>query len=299
MKVVPSETCVKIPSDDSAVNSTSENERFCKVKSAAHDVLFVHLGRLCCRKVFATDRIFFLTIVSSVVVVGRVEPDVELFIPAHREEAWSFDLLLLFIRIMNTDQCCDLSVYFLLLIRNEQLYKLLSIWEVPDFDSTICLRSDQSTAFHVEGSRGNLGVEWLWQFWVHIVLRLKFRHHLTVLNVPNLDEASIVTRDYRVEMVVITSEGNWRLVTSFYFFLCFERPKFDNDRADYYVVGDRVVSQGTQDILRAISDSINNGLNALVVSCVPNLDHLIGSKTDQVVALFVDVKVRYWSIVSV
>ena len=94
-------------------------------------------------------------------------------------------------------------------------------------------------------------------------------------------------------MVVITSEGNWGLVTSFYFFLCFERPKFDNDRANYYVVGDRVVSQSTQNILWTISDSINNGLNALVMSCVPNLDHLIGAKTDQVVALFVDVKVRY------
>ncbi len=74
---------------------------------------------------------------------------------------------------MNADQRRNLSVNFLLFVSTEKLFKLLTVREVPDFDGAVSSRSNQSTAFHVEGSRSDLGVEGLGEFRVNVALSLE------------------------------------------------------------------------------------------------------------------------------
>lgn len=74
------------------------------------------------------------------------------------------------------------------------------------------------------------------------------------------------------------------------FLLGLEGPEFNRDGAYDDVVGDWVVSESIQDVVGAVDHSIDDGLNALVVSCVPNLNHLVCTKTDQMISLFIDVK---------
>ena len=93
-------------------------------------------------------------------------------------------------------------------------------------------------------------------------------------------------------MVIVAGKRNWLLMTCLDLFLSLEGPKFDPDRAHDDVGRHRVVLQRTQDVLRAVSNSINNRLNALIVSCVPDLNHLIRAQTDQMVPVFINVKVR-------
>ena len=88
-------------------------------------------------------------------------------------------------------------------------------------------------------------------------------------------------------------------MTGFDFFLCLEGPKFDPDRTHDDMRRHRVVLQCTQDVLWAVSNTINNRLNALIVSCVPNLDHLVRAKTDQMVPVLIDVKVRDRGVMTV
>ncbi len=93
MEVVTSETCIEVPCDEGAVDTARENKQVFDVKGATHDILSVHKWGRSCGQVTATDRIFFFAIVTTVIAVGRVQPDVELSIPAHSEEARSFDSL--------------------------------------------------------------------------------------------------------------------------------------------------------------------------------------------------------------
>ena len=94
-------------------------------------------------------------------------------------------------------------------------------------------------------------------------------------------------------MMVIPGKRNWGFVTCLDLLLGLEWPEFDPDRADDNIVGHRVVVERTQDILRSVSHPINDSLDALIVTSVPDLDNLVRAQTDQMVPLFVNVKVGH------
>ena len=93
--------------------------------------------------------------------------------------------------------------------------------------------------------------------------------------------------------MVVSGEGDWCLVTRFDLLLSFKGPELDLDGADDDVVGDRVVFERAKDVLRTVSDTINDSLDALIVPCIPDLDHLVSAERDQMVPLLVDVKVGH------
>ena len=93
--------------------------------------------------------------------------------------------------------------------------------------------------------------------------------------------------------MVVSGEGDWSLVTRFDLLLGLEGPELDLDGADDDVVGDRVVFERAKDVLRTVSDTINDGLDALIVPCIPDLDHLVSAERDQMVPLLVDVEVGH------
>ena len=74
-------------------------------------------------------------------------------------------------------------------------------------------------------------------------------------------------------------------------FLGLKWPKLDCDGANQDVVCDWVVCQGTQDVFRAISHSIDNCEKALVVLCIPYFDNLVGSQTDEMAIFFIDIEI--------
>ena len=88
-------------------------------------------------------------------------------------------------------------------------------------------------------------------------------------------------------------------MTRLHLILRLEGPEFDHDGADDDVVGDRVVCERSQDVLRTVGHPINDILNALVLSGIPNLDDLVSAQTDQMVPLFVNVQITDGSIVTI
>jgi len=58
-------------------------------------------------------------------------------------------------------------------------------------------------------------------------------------------------------------------------------------------VSDWIILKCTQDVFRPVGHSINDGLNAFVALGIPNLDDLVGSKTDQMVPIFIDIQVTH------
>ena len=58
-------------------------------------------------------------------------------------------------------------------------------------------------------------------------------------------------------------------------------------------MGDRIVIQCGQDILRAICLSVDNILDAFVALSVPDLDDFVRTETDQMISLLVDIEVAY------
>jgi len=119
---------------------------------------------------------------------------------------------------------------------------------------------------------------------------LELAHQSSVLDVPNSDKARIITTDYRIEVLVIPSETHGSFVTSLDLLLGLERPELDLNRADEDVMSDRVVGEGSEDILRAVSLAVDDGLNALIVPSIPDFDDLIGAETNQVIPFLVDVQ---------
>ena len=82
-------------------------------------------------------------------------------------------------------------------------------------------------------------------------------------------------------------------------FLRLEGPELDCDRADNNVVRDGVVLECTQDVLRSVRHPINDGLNTLVMPRVPDFNHLVGAKTDQMISILVDVQVTHRRVMPV
>ena len=94
-------------------------------------------------------------------------------------------------------------------------------------------------------------------------------------------------------MLVVAGKGHRCLVTSFDFFLSFEWPELDHNRADEDVVSDRIIGQRTENILRSVGHTVNDRLDALVMTRVPDLDNLVCAQTDQMVALLIDIQMAY------
>ena len=88
-------------------------------------------------------------------------------------------------------------------------------------------------------------------------------------------------------------------MTSFNFLLSLEWPELDLNGAHNDVVGQRLIPESAEDILRTVSDSVNDGLDALVVSRIPDLDNFVCSERDQVISLLVDVKMRYRGVMPI
>ena len=66
--------------------------------------------------------------------MGRVNPNVQLFVPANGKETRIFDFLhlvfrvvFLLWRIVNANKSCDLSVNLNLFVGTEQVFKLLAV----------------------------------------------------------------------------------------------------------------------------------------------------------------------------
>ena len=78
-----------------------------------------------------------------------------------------------------------------------------------------------------------------------------------------------------------------------------ERPKLDHSWANDDIVGNRVISERAQNVIRTVSHTVYNRLDALVAFVIPDLHHFIRAKTDQVIPFFVDVQVRDRSVMSV
>ena len=128
---------------------------------------------------------------------------------------------------------------------------------------------------------------------------LELAHQFTVLDIPDGDEARIITTDDRIEVLIITGEAHGSFMTGLDLLLGLERPEHDVDRADDDIVGDRVVGEGRENILGAISLAVDYGLNALVMPSIPDLDDLVCAETNQVVPLLVDVQMGHARVVAV
>ena len=72
--------------------------------------------------------------------------------------------------------------------------------------------------------------------------------------------------------------------------LCLEGPEFETNGRDYDALRHDIKLHGREGILWPVGHTINNGLDAFICQIVPNLDHFVRAKTDQVVALFVDLE---------
>ena len=80
--------------------------------------------------------------------------------------------------------------------------------------------------------------------------------------------------------MIVSSEGDGGFVTCFYFLLSLEWPELDLNGAHNDIVGQRLVPESAENIFRTVSDSVNDGLNAFVVSRIPDLDNFVCSERD-------------------
>ena len=54
-----------------------------------------------------------------------------------------------------------------------------------------------------------------------------------------------------------------------------------------------VVNHASQSILRTVAEFIDQSLNTSVCANIPNLHHFVSSKTDEMVAIFVDAQLLH------
>lgn len=88
-------------------------------------------------------------------------------------------------------------------------------------------------------------------------------------------------------------------MTRLHLILRLEGPELDHDGADDDVVGDGVVCERGQDVFRTVGHPINDILDALVLSGIPDLDNFVGAQTDQMVPLLVNVQVADRSVMTI
>jgi hypothetical protein len=72
-----------------------------------------------------------------------------------------------------------------------------------------------------------------------------------------------------------------------------ERPEVDLATANDNVQSHLVILERGEDVLRTIEESIDDGLDTVVLSSIPHLDDLVGSQTDQMVTLLIDIEMGY------
>ena len=132
-----------------------------------------------------------------------------------------------------------------------------------------------------------------------ILIGLILGHKFAIFDVPYGDKAAVIAGDDGVEPVIVASERDGMLVTCLDLILRLEWPKLNHDRTDNDVVGDWIVIQCRQDVLRAVRHPVNNVLDAFVALGVPNLHYFVSAETNQMVSLFIDIKVADRSVVTV
>ena len=88
-------------------------------------------------------------------------------------------------------------------------------------------------------------------------------------------------------------------MTSLDFLLGLKGPELDHSWANDDIVSDRVISQGAQNILGTVCHAVYDGLDAIVVFVIPDFNHFVRSKTNQVISFFVNVEIRNWSVMAV
>ena len=98
------------------------------------------------------------------------------------------------------------TVVFWTLFGTQKIFELLSVGEVPDLDSPISSRSDQSPTLHVKGASCELWVLCITKFVANHRLCLEFGHDFTIFNIPDVDKAVIISRDHSIEVMVIAGE---------------------------------------------------------------------------------------------
>ena len=119
------EVCLKIPTDQCAVDTSREDQLGLQVEAAAHDIVFVNVRRHNWWQVAAGSEIIVLLVSLTLVCQRSVLPDVKLLVPADGEEAWSLDLLLLLVE--NADQASNLRINLRLFICAKQILQLLAV----------------------------------------------------------------------------------------------------------------------------------------------------------------------------
>ena len=75
----------------------------------------------------------------------------------------------------------------------------------------------------------------------------------------------------------------------FDFFLRLKSPEIDFSTADNDIVGDFVITEGSENIFWSIKESICDDLETIIASVVPNSDDFIRSQTNEMESILVDV----------
>ena len=83
------------------------------------------------------------------------------------------------------------------------------------------------------------------------------------------------------------------------FLLGLEGPELDTSWAYDDIVSDWVISQGAQNILRTVRHAVYDGLDAIVVFVIPNFNHFVRAKTNEVISFFINVEIGNWSVMAV
>jgi len=119
----------------------------------------------------------------------------------------------------------------------------------------------------------------------------KLGHEFSVLNIPDGNKSSIVCRDHRLKCSIVESECNWELMRGLDLLLSLEEPQVELTRAKQDVVSVLVEDQGRQTIFWTVADLVEDRLDADVVTGVPDANHFVRAKGDQVVSVFVESEV--------
>lgn len=94
MEFVTGEGSVKIPANNSTINTACENKQILKVECATHDIEVMHKIIFAWRQIFTWDLITIF-IVTSIITIAScwILPNMKLLVPAYSKETRLFQPL--------------------------------------------------------------------------------------------------------------------------------------------------------------------------------------------------------------
>ena len=233
--------CVPIPSIKSTIMTSSEQIALGIIVNTHHDIIFV-LWTFYIRCFFFLNwpvKIFINSnnawILINFLTTLIVIPTANTLVPTNcREENVLWWIYVQFIRIVDTDQWSYFTVNFRSPVRDILLIIISSlsmvsfncfqnwtIWKIPNFNVATLWCSYKTSLNCVKTSC----CDFLLLF--TLICCRKLWHKLTVFNVPNVYETSIVCTDNWFKHIIVQSKSYFTLMGCVNFFLSFERPKID------------------------------------------------------------------------